>query len=101
MIRPPPRSTRTYTLFPYTTRFRSASARLPICRSFSCASAPFAPAGETLLAGLRRHVDGGKRLSIKRDVLLRRQEPSSAAWTRLLPSQEHVDRKSTRLNSSH
>src|SRR3546814_17612551 len=27
MIRPPPRSTRTYTLFPYTTLFRSPSAR--------------------------------------------------------------------------
>src|SRR3546814_4504380 len=31
MIRRPPRSTRTDTLFPYTTLFRSAAARLPNC----------------------------------------------------------------------
>src|SRR3546814_12981461 len=30
MIRPPPRSTRTDTLFPYTTRFRSLTARAAI-----------------------------------------------------------------------
>src|SRR3546814_5718142 len=30
MIRRPPRSTRTDTLFPYTTRFRSAQARSPV-----------------------------------------------------------------------
>src|SRR3546814_16715645 len=33
MIRLPPRSTRTDTLFPYTTLFRSASARLCPCKS--------------------------------------------------------------------
>src|SRR3546814_15407163 len=35
MIRRPPRSTRTDTLFPYTTLFRSASLRLRIARTFA------------------------------------------------------------------
>src|SRR3546814_3303778 len=39
MIRRPPRSTRTDTLFPYTTLFRS-SQRQNLCRSFKCSSAP-------------------------------------------------------------
>src|SRR3546814_6235503 len=31
MLRRPPRSTRTYTLFPYTTLFRSAVSKVPRC----------------------------------------------------------------------
>src|SRR3546814_4136346 len=38
MIRRPPRSTRTYTLFPYTTLFRSAAGK-PILHIFSFAAA--------------------------------------------------------------
>src|SRR3546814_1538530 len=40
MIRRPPRSTRTDTLFPYTTLFRSS-----LCRSTSCPAAPTGTAG--------------------------------------------------------
>src|SRR3546814_17744337 len=43
MIRRPPRSTRTDTLFPYTTLFRSARARSPGWRRWGCrASGVFA-----------------------------------------------------------
>src|SRR3546814_12538455 len=36
MIRRPPRSTRTDTLFPYTTLFRSVGRVLPVCRWAAC-----------------------------------------------------------------
>src|SRR3546814_844651 len=36
MIRPPPRSTRTYTLFPYTTLFRSIGAARDLCAAAGC-----------------------------------------------------------------
>src|SRR3546814_5498994 len=46
LIRRPPRSTRTYTLFPYTTLFRSRSSlisappRRSICQAVNCRSTP-------------------------------------------------------------
>src|SRR3546814_3252328 len=65
MIRPPPRSTRTYTLFPYTTLFRSRAAWsgrpaglpevcscrsvLPCSLSFQCREAPIRPSRHPLL----------------------------------------------------
>src|SRR3546814_7687699 len=48
MIRRPPRSTRTDTLFPYTTLFRSRPARLRLCQG------PQGPAGA--LAGIPRRL---------------------------------------------
>src|SRR3546814_697912 len=46
MIRGPPRSTRTDTLFPYTTLFRSELAEIALGRRlrFACADGPDAPA---------------------------------------------------------
>src|SRR3546814_12024581 len=46
MVRRPPRSTRTDTLFPYTTRFRSALGAQPVDRGFHVAAA----FGQRLLA---------------------------------------------------
>src|SRR3546814_4255743 len=102
MIRPPPRSTRTDTLFPYTTLFRSLRGLL---RSFAA------------ISGRACHaVDRGSR----------RAEPSVHSDAPRLPRDERslrpcaarivavlcddffpiyylltLDRKSTRLNSSH
>src|SRR3546814_15357834 len=77
MIRRPPRSTRTDTLFPYTTLFRSSS--WSCCRSTCSATA--CATRSTRGTGIRRRGRGG---------LFR---PSYCPHL--------ADRKSTRLNSSH
>src|SRR3546814_14485624 len=99
MIRRPPRSTRTDTLFPYTTLFRSggkagkkATQRNAQLRSRSGVAACYVGPGfvtkigifctDIFLASLNRFVD------------LRRRHPVLQAGT-------FQDRKSTRLNSSH
>src|SRR3546814_11161151 len=85
MIRPPPRSTRTYTLFPYTTLFRSSIAYR-----------------EALSA----------RGKLRYWLVTHEHSPLGLQWTALLeyktaavPALERTskgrDRKSTRLNSSH
>src|SRR3546814_15150054 len=96
MIRRPPRSTRTATLFPYTTLFRSGPSMVH--------SPHPQPAGRRL-AGLEDHVFGCSC-------------PSSAGWAWRSrwpavrgtfgdmdvadePTRTYLDRKSTRLNSSH
>src|SRR3546814_4282804 len=60
MIRPPPRSTRTYTLFPYTTLFRSRRLRHRLLQSG--VEAPHAPAcrsgGDPAPASPGRHAGG-------------------------------------------
>src|SRR3712207_7132462 len=79
MIRPPPRST----LFPYTTLFRSDDAG---------ALADLAPASAPLYVEAVIPADGDARADL------------GAATAKLLGTddpQEAVDRKSTRLNSSH
>src|SRR3546814_14584437 len=82
MIWRPPRSTRTDTLFPYTTLFRSLRAR-PVERPFG-ASDPVRPDAQPDRWQHRplRFRPGRGRL------------PDSA-------TRQHEDRKSTRLNSSH
>src|SRR3546814_10984107 len=72
MIRRPPRSTRTDTLFPYTTLFRSA--HVSECRA--------KPVAGDAMSG-----------AIERQVRTLRQS-TKMAWNT-------IDRKSTRLNSSH
>src|SRR3546814_20310158 len=84
MIRRPPRSTRTDTLFPYTTLFRSAALEL-------------AQDGEDLVGGallhLRHHRGGGA----SHEALADSQGGPAGIGSR----QGREDRKSTRLNSSH
>src|SRR3546814_20900424 len=75
MIRRPPRSTRTDTLFPYTTLFRSA-ATSPSLRGREDQVGNLPPAGR---AGTRC----ADRADIAENIF------------------EEADRKSTRLNSSH
>src|SRR3546814_16712414 len=86
MIRRPPRSTRTDTLFPYTTLFRSLDPRVEETEAGLIAQRRV---GELALLDL--HIDGvavDRRL--QRGAVLRRR---AAQCLR--------DRKSTRLNSSH
>src|SRR3546814_20837034 len=77
LIRRPPRSTRTDTLFPYTTLFRSLH---PVRRQ--ALDERVQVALEHALRGLRGHVA----------ALLQGRAPAVVL---------HLDRKSTRLNSSH
>src|SRR3546814_12227022 len=97
MIRRPPRSTRTDTLFPYTTLFRSfaevdggvgggAVAQIPIMEAFGRALL-LEPYLETIVLA------GG--------VLKRSRNPVALGLIEAIISGEVRDRKSTRLNSSH
>src|SRR3546814_17180557 len=91
MIRRPPRSTRTDTLFPYTTLFRSLRRASGHRADGDLLGGP---AGTERPGGVpdRPRFDGGPRR------LSRRARPSlSIAMMR----QTLEDRKSTRLNSSH
>src|SRR3546814_11608468 len=96
LIRRPPISTRTYTLFPYTTLFRSGG------RSEARALSQGRPPADLAAAGLSRPDGRGWRESRHAD---RRRDlegctgyPSGGEY-RLFRSRR--DRKSTRLNSSH
>src|SRR3546814_11640667 len=92
LIPRPPRSTRTDTLFPYTTLFRSLERRLAAPRRRGHAGAAGARRRRCLLCRPRR-ADAG------RAALAR---AARAAHEYLGPGQgHHPDRKSTRLNSSH
>src|SRR3546814_16703048 len=87
MIRRPPRSTRTDTLFPYTTLFRSACAAL-WSRSDDLRSVALrAGAGEEAWRAQERRAVQAARAAARTGASA--QPP------------EGEDRKSTRLNSSH
>src|SRR3546814_2344370 len=83
MIRRPPRSTRTDTLFPYTTLFRSARAR-PVLQ----------------LVGAVHHVDQHDADRHPISFPFHRPRFGGLSGRRQL-GRRTVDRKSTRLNSSH
>src|SRR3546814_1343603 len=100
MIRRPPRSTRTDTLFPYTTLFRSvesprSSDELPAL--FTTAFTPNETAATPAPAPVWRAVDGGSPHK------LHQRSPASARPTHDRNKRGYgcLDRKSTRLNSSH
>src|SRR3546814_16689574 len=98
MIRPPPRSTRTDTLFPYTTLFRSR---------------PCAPSErDEIRAGLTAIESGlssrSARATARQQLAVRVLDEHRAVSSRLRAIFERLgevpdpgDRKSTRLNSSH
>src|SRR3546814_18258770 len=97
MIRRPPRSTRTDTLFPYTTLFRSVrpehlaealkKAERPNRVQLAALTRPAAVAG----TGPRSHISARTRKGIELIPL-----PQVIYFIA-----DHKDRKSTRLNSSH
>src|SRR3546814_13647008 len=104
MILRPPRSTRTDTLFPYTTLFRSPICpRLATFRAASRTAQPgwfnapvpaFGPLDARLLVvGLAPGLKGANRTG--------RPFTGDYAGLLLYPTLIKLDRKSTRLNSSH
>src|SRR3546814_4021004 len=108
MIRRPPRSTRTDTLFPYTTLFRSAVYSGESAFD-SCAQAK--RASHEIRKGISRRpqdldVEIADKHFLPEDAQLHLSEPRAEAAMRahsegnVLPG-IGTDRKSTRLNSSH
>src|SRR3546814_20255674 len=98
MIRPPPRSTRTDTLFPYTTLFRSFSAQSADLKDSASAKA-VADRQEAWKSDLPKDEDA------LWDWLAALDDASRAALLAHCVSfgvnALYEDRKSTRLNSSH
>src|SRR3546814_19642850 len=98
MIRPPPRSPRTATLFPYTRRFRSACGREALGEALQRNG--FAGAGsprdETVTIGTAQY-QSLRITSAEADVDSRRVVHCKLPYRTGPPR----DRKSTRLNSSH
>src|SRR3546814_7744363 len=101
MIRRPPRSTRTDTLFPYTTLFRSEAVAL-LMHCFKT--------GGVVVNNMKNHVrrtsnnnknniakhhQDGRGLIMRKGILL------LSAGAAALVTPAYADRKSTRLNSSH
>src|SRR3546814_3188492 len=101
MLRRPPRSTRTDTLFPYTTLFRSrpavdrsGSKRVhPELAALDLAGAQTRQRLFRLLARDRHVAAGGIHVDLADRVLVQASLTGQRA--------DDVDRKSTRLNSSH
>src|SRR3546814_5255014 len=129
MIRRPPRSTRTDTLFPYTTLFRSGCVSLPLSgiTVLDLTSVIYGPYATQILGDLGAEVikieppDGdptrvlgpGRNPGMsavflgsnrnKRSLALDLKKPAAqeALWRLIDGADAIVDRKSTRLNSSH
>src|SRR3546814_13081414 len=99
MIRPPPRSTRTDTLFPYTTLFRSFPcflAELLVLRlQLGAPGRILAVAPLPLGAGEHRSADEQAEQEDQQ------HDDPLVQGERHLISPSQIDRKSTRLNSSH
>src|SRR3546814_6460750 len=120
MIRLPPRSTRTDTLFPYTTLFRSSNSTKPSARkkrkysprSITLSRSHCGPAvgGGSGLVALRRGVGGQRPAPVAGGAQQLRQlaEPGAQVLAELVHLLEQADesraqpgdRKSTRLHSS-
>src|SRR3546814_5319895 len=94
MIRRPPRSTRTDTLFPYTTLFRSVYTLLP--RLQQRAGAAGGAEGEEEGRGAGGEIDGVQRHALEQEIGAEGAVEQDGAH-----ALEDVrgDRKSTRLNS--
>src|SRR3546814_11036976 len=118
MTRRPPGSTRTDTLFPYTTRFRSPrAAQAATCRRMVAA---LAPGGVAVIFDNEADSRFGRRMALRKLVTRYSGLPlvpryyCNAAYPPLARIQKQIaesammvseivirDRKSTRLNSSH
>src|SRR3546814_3277268 len=108
MIRRPPRSTRTDTLFPYTTLFRSHGAGINTPHWHNCAMAKLyfyyasmnAGKSTTLLQADFNYRERGMRTMLWTAALDHRSD-DKAIESRIGLGADARDRKSTRLNSSH
>src|SRR3546814_1155228 len=105
MIRRPPRSTRTDTLFPYTTLFRSATDSLQMVAATGVGRQA-TPIGSPVHMAVRARVQGLESPALPAWVPRDRHPvPRTAAATLRAARGHHrclgPDRTSTRLNSSH
>src|SRR3546814_19203464 len=103
MIRPPPRYTRTYTRFPYTTLFRSKSAVEPGEHGVECT---YQIAEFARNAGSRKRGQVLRTASIHFGLQTLQRSKAATHGDRHQHGcgsngRELQDRKSTRLNSSH
>src|SRR3546814_13759146 len=94
MIRRPPRSTRTDTLFPYTTLFRSADAEQYVIRAVAVEQIRHQVAGN-------RRGDGEAAGQPAPDLAMGGKADQFGNAARGQRRDARRDRKSTRLNSSH
>src|SRR3546814_11939486 len=101
MIRRPPRSTRTDTLFPYTTLFRSGDVAKVGDQSIT--QAEFSESWRREVASMQRrfgpnfNAEQARQLGLDETVLNRMVEDKLYEQA----ARDMGDRKSTRLNSSH
>src|SRR3546814_4996918 len=101
MIRRPPRSTRTDTLFPYTTLFRSIKFHRVIDGFMAQTGDPTATGqGGSQLPDLKAEFNPTPHLRGTLSMA-RAQSEDSANSQFFIMLQPRLDRKSTRLNSSH
>src|SRR3546814_4064964 len=107
MIRRPPRSTRTDTLFPYTTLFRSDDVLQPLALDRQLGAALIIIVGKA--TGLARQLLD-ESIAVLQSVSVKHRESRSPGGfgnpvvRRIVleaPLALRTDRKSTRLNSSH
>src|SRR3546814_11574472 len=99
MVRRPARSTRTDTLFPYTTRFRSHAAQeIEKSRYAIDAACDRIVAGAMRTAGKKPDAKDREDGKNQPERLVRRDFSGIAE---ALAGLHGIDRKSTRLNSSH
>src|SRR3546814_3760696 len=103
MIRQPPRSTRTDTLFPYTTLFRSHADEDEAADRFPGRGVhrPGVVAGRTNCISRRDRTWAAAPDSFPRRQIEHRELPVTAFIPRRCAIACVSDRKSTRLNSSH
>src|SRR3546814_8769593 len=106
MIRRPPRSTRTDTLFPYTTLFRSRGAigllgRIAEENALTVINNSLVEGGRTAVPGARGH-SAFNLSGIRHCRIVGRSCRRAATHGCALDDLDYrADRKSTRLNSSH
>src|SRR3546814_20602025 len=111
MIRRPPRSTRTDTLFPYTTLFRSRGVTITVVSSLERKRRqPGLATDGPELVGWHQLVGGIQGPQVHFDFVgAASEDGGTAAGTEKPPGvvacfavdRHRIDRKSTRLNSSH
>src|SRR3546814_7962912 len=105
MIRRPPRSTRTDTLFPYTTLFRSPFGRSPAILTYDKEAGKIVDVEPRVwIAGMSDEGGGGSWVAAAIKQLDNPDAAEVAKIERLVDETvvgNLQDRKSTRLNSSH